>query len=243
MCTTTGADTRNPDYPRYWLTSHPSGHATCTCADWLQRGGACKHLRALRCLITSSVAAGSLQYPFHFPENISQAHEVLKRNKHWYGNYYQQSLTEPLTYPFMSPTPPPSLSLPSGNTPLPPPTMPDVSLVPTIDQEAQIESKLTTIGAVDSESNWEDAVDQGKYETNRDAIDHQHQQRLDNLISISLPNLHGILNILQDYTPSMASPLISEFSQVISTLSTQIDHTALISEPPSTSLSLVNDIG
>ena len=43
-CASTSADIKKPDYPRYWLTAHPSGHATCTCANWLNRGGACKHL-------------------------------------------------------------------------------------------------------------------------------------------------------------------------------------------------------
>jgi hypothetical protein len=35
MCASMGANINDPDYPHYWLTAHPSGHATCTCADWL----------------------------------------------------------------------------------------------------------------------------------------------------------------------------------------------------------------
>jgi len=240
-CATTSADTRNCDYPRYWLTSHPSGHATCTCADWLGHGGACKHLRALRHLIASSIAAGSLQHPFHFPENISQALHVLEQNKHWYGSYYQHSLTEPLAHSFASPTPPPSFSRPPGHTPLPPPTMPDISLVPTIEQEAEIEAELVTLGATDSGPNWGDASDQTTYEINHGAINHQHRQRLDNLISTSLPGLYGISNILQDYSPSETNLLVTEFSQIISTLSMQMDNPTIVPDLKSTSTSSQND--
>lgn len=47
-CQSSRAWLGSPTASHYWLTAHPSGVATCTCKDWLTRGGACKHLRAFR---------------------------------------------------------------------------------------------------------------------------------------------------------------------------------------------------
>lgn len=223
-CATTSADILVPDYPRYWLSAHPSGHATCTCADWLNRGGACKHLRALRISILSLVEGGGIQYPFHFPLSELDACNVLERNRYWYGDYYQHSLTERSTQPFTSPSPPPTFSKPTLSTPLPPPTMPDLLLIPTIDQEAQFEEDLATVNKHSLSVNEENTapVDLEKYNANRDAIDCQHHQRLNQLISNSLPGLHGISNILQDFTPSSVDPSLSEFTEVISTISARL---------------------
>lgn len=234
-CATTGADVLVQDYPRYWLSAHPSGHSTCTCADWLSRGGACKHLRALRIAILSLTEGGTIQHPFYFPLSEPDAHDVLERNKHWYGDYYRHSLTEPSTQPFSSPSPPPSFSQPTIPTPLPPPTMPDMSLIPTIEQEAQLEEDLATINDCKTPSAIEQRqpspTDLEKYDANRDAIDHQHNQRLRQLISNLLPGLHGVSNILQDFTPPSTNPSLSEFADVVSMISSQLSEVMLTPVP------------
>jgi len=46
--TSVAIDLSNPSYPWYNLSIHPSGSATCSCADWMKRGGVCKHLHALK---------------------------------------------------------------------------------------------------------------------------------------------------------------------------------------------------
>lgn len=231
-CATTGADISVPDHPRYWLSAHPSGHGTCTCADWLNRGGACKHLRALRISILSLVEGGGIQHPFHFPLSEPDARAVLEQNKRWYGDYYRQSLTGQLAQPFTSPSPPPTFSKPALPTPLPPPTMPDVSLIPTIDQEAKFEEDLAVMNEHSSDVNGGIAnpTDLEKYNINRDAIDCQHRQRLDQLVSSSLPGLHGISNILQDFVPSSINPTLSEFAEVISTILTHLSGITLTPE-------------
>ncbi|KAI0745285.1 hypothetical protein C8Q76DRAFT_806652, partial [Earliella scabrosa] len=78
---------------QYWLTAHPTGSATCTCPDWLFRGGACKHLRAFRLLIDSWAQANTLRSPFHFPESEDQARELEVRNRCWYGTHYERMVT------------------------------------------------------------------------------------------------------------------------------------------------------
>lgn len=84
----------------YWLTSHPSGAATCTCPDWLRRGGACKHMRAFRLLIEHWIGVGQLlPNSFHFPGSAEEAESVEARNRAWYGAGYDGSVTSPSPVP------------------------------------------------------------------------------------------------------------------------------------------------
>ncbi|TFY62444.1 hypothetical protein EVJ58_g3855 [Rhodofomes roseus] len=79
----------------YWLTVHPSGLATCSCLDWLTRGGACKHLRAFKLLIDAWGRRGELDLPFIFPRSREEAVTVARRNKIWYGEQYDSAITKP----------------------------------------------------------------------------------------------------------------------------------------------------
>lgn len=81
----------------YSLTSHPTGSATCTCPDWLYRGGACKHMRAFRLLIEEWMQCGHLlPSSFHFAGNLEEATEIDARNRAWYGQLYDREVTSPL---------------------------------------------------------------------------------------------------------------------------------------------------
>lgn len=60
---------------QYTLFLHRAGHGRCDCPDFLYRGGACKHLRALRLVIESWVQQCFIT-PFHYPLTI-QAAELL----------------------------------------------------------------------------------------------------------------------------------------------------------------------
>jgi len=227
-CASTSADISNLDYPRYWLTAHPSGHATCTCADWLNRGGACKHLRAFRNLITSWVQGGQITYKFHFPDSQSDAYDVLEKNKHWYGHYYEHSVTAPASQDTSSPARPPTLHKSRTHVPLPPPNLPEVPLIPTIDQEAELEESVTGFDNTVTPELDPAAGPGTKLANNREAIAIQNQQRLDHFIASSLPNLYGISNLLRDFRPNATNV---EFSNLISTLSQQLSLMALASNP------------
>lgn len=98
----TSAPAQLPDDPSgfmvYSLTVHPSGTATCTCLDWLKRGGACKHLRAFRLLIEHWGAAGNLAATYIFPSTLEEAEKVDYQNRQWYGSSYSRAVTtSPLT--------------------------------------------------------------------------------------------------------------------------------------------------
>lgn len=57
---------------QYELYLHRAGHGHCNCADFLYRGGACKHLRALRIVLDSWVREEFIA-PFHYPSSESTA--------------------------------------------------------------------------------------------------------------------------------------------------------------------------
>ncbi|KAJ3729336.1 hypothetical protein C8R42DRAFT_558864, partial [Lentinula raphanica] len=56
----------------YELSIHRSGTATCTCPDFQNNGGACKHLRALRLVLEALVLSGH-ERAFHFPTTRIEA--------------------------------------------------------------------------------------------------------------------------------------------------------------------------
>lgn len=79
----------------YWLSVHPSGSATCTCMDFLTRGGACKHLRAFRLLIIKWLEQKELAIAYHFPTTITDAELTERQNHLWYGSHYERCVTQP----------------------------------------------------------------------------------------------------------------------------------------------------
>ncbi|KAK7684406.1 hypothetical protein QCA50_012353 [Cerrena zonata] len=80
----------------YWLTFHPSGHATCTCPDFLvRRIGACKHLRAYRIILEDWMDKHQIEETYRFPTTAAEAIEVELKNRRWYETTYDYALTAP----------------------------------------------------------------------------------------------------------------------------------------------------
>lgn len=97
-CAATQADVRDANHPCYWLTIHPTGCATCTCLDWLNNGGACKHLCALRLALLEpgwidTAKCCSPLIPFHFPSTLDKATTIQSCNRAWYGPHYKTFVT------------------------------------------------------------------------------------------------------------------------------------------------------
>lgn len=63
----------------YSISLCRSGEGACTCPDFQKRGGACKHLRALRLVIDSLVLIGQ-ERAFLFPANPLEAAQVERRS-------------------------------------------------------------------------------------------------------------------------------------------------------------------
>ncbi|KZT20536.1 hypothetical protein NEOLEDRAFT_1075528, partial [Neolentinus lepideus HHB14362 ss-1] len=67
--------TANPTSTPYRVTIHRIGYASCTCLDFVHRGGACKHLRALRIRLDAWVSSGHLP-TFYYPGTPAAAKEI-----------------------------------------------------------------------------------------------------------------------------------------------------------------------
>lgn len=65
-CLSTSAGMSDPSRVQYDLHLHRMGHGYCSCPDFVHRGGACKHLRALRIIIESWVRQYHIT-PFYYP--------------------------------------------------------------------------------------------------------------------------------------------------------------------------------
>ncbi|KAK7686512.1 hypothetical protein QCA50_010110 [Cerrena zonata] len=139
----------------YWLTVHPTGSATCTCLDWMHRGGACKHLRAFRKVIEQWSRNGILEHPFLFASSQIEAEEVDVRNECWYASKYLLAITHSPSASNISSglildanrirldgdhtTRPPHMSVTAETHFLLPPTIPE-SEMPSLAQEAMLHS-------------------------------------------------------------------------------------------------------
>ena len=61
---------------QYELVLHRLGHGSCTCPDFSNQGGACKHLCALQLLINDWVQR-QLICPFYYPSSQSAASQLV----------------------------------------------------------------------------------------------------------------------------------------------------------------------
>ncbi|KAI0310005.1 hypothetical protein OF83DRAFT_1156664, partial [Amylostereum chailletii] len=92
-CAALGELPSNPTHRRYRLTLHASGAGTCSCPDWLHRGGACKHLRAFKLVVLAWIKAGWLGYTHKFAQSQEEAEAIHKSNVTWYGPHLSVSVT------------------------------------------------------------------------------------------------------------------------------------------------------
>ncbi|KAJ7501990.1 hypothetical protein B0H11DRAFT_1799451, partial [Mycena galericulata] len=74
-CIASRGSLQDPNHSRYYVYIHRDGYAACTCPDFTSRGGACKHLRALRLVLESWVRSGSI-IPFYYPATAESARNV-----------------------------------------------------------------------------------------------------------------------------------------------------------------------
>ncbi|EIM80782.1 uncharacterized protein STEHIDRAFT_115633 [Stereum hirsutum FP-91666 SS1] len=240
-CATSSADVTSSGYPRYWLSMHASGAATCSCPDWLQRGGACKHLRAFRLVIKYWTSTGQVPDCYLFPATRDDALDTEAKNKAWYGDNFAHTITAALSlivWPTgcSTPTPPPNmivcrpLDMPNTIT-LPPPNLPPTEILSSMDAEAELENLLSEeadtkedakgivdkVGDQESE-NWEATAES----SNRRAIATQIQNRVDHEVAQLLPKLHGLASLIGDAVSLKSSLNLLELHEVLQNLSDDV---------------------
>ncbi|KAK7676803.1 hypothetical protein QCA50_020209 [Cerrena zonata] len=147
----------------YWLTFHPSGHATCTCPDFLvRRIGACKHLRAYRIVIEDWIDKHQIEETYRFPTTTGEAIEIELKNRRWYETTYDYALTAPAVNENLHSSGFPvhfakctGLELenpPPGVTIIPPPLL-------TLERELMLQSDLQP---TQNPSDWEEGDEEDK---------------------------------------------------------------------------------
>ncbi|KAH9960984.1 hypothetical protein BGW80DRAFT_1438809 [Lactifluus volemus] len=195
-CATSLSNPNLQFHERYWLTYNIKGTATCTCPDWLQRGGACKHLRAFRLHLLHQVQIGHLSSVGHFPVSLLEAQDKYAALKQEINpptipvllSIYPNGYTQPI---------PPPMMVPSALSEIPP--YKEMTDVPTlIDMEleiaAQMEMNDDTKGS-DPGDNSDRNDDRSLYDSNSRAISAQLDQRIDSDMDYVLPKLFSLYKI------------------------------------------------
>ena len=204
----------------YTLELHQSGRETkCSCPDFCTRGGACKHLRALRLIIDSWVKQGH-EKPFHYSKTRDEA--ILLRNN------------IPIPQLAIQPLHPTQMT----------PTLWDPAFIQSLGQDSttfdDLETTVTDTAAHDSDSNSDSfsyAVDLAQQNQHirvpigppvqlqsLAAIATQIQRRLKYDLHRLLPSLHGLANLLSDASTQSITPELEEFSELLSSMRVSVDH-------------------
>ena len=199
----------------YSLELHQSGSKSiCSCPDFCTRGGACKHLRALRLIVEGWVKQG-IEKPFHYPKTRNEA--TLLRSDMPIPQH--QPAIQPL-----QPTPAAPISW-------------DPALIQSLGQDSTTFDDQETINtaADDSNSDSDSSLDADHAVSLTQAqnqhipllaVQHQIQQRLNYDLRCLLPSLHGLANVLSDASTHSITPgpELEEFSDLLSSMQVSIDH-------------------
>ncbi|KAJ8087802.1 hypothetical protein PM082_006646 [Marasmius tenuissimus] len=198
----------------YFLSMHRDGRASCTCLDFQEHGGACKHLRAMRSLLHHSLLKSNAP-PLFYPSTLETALGVQK---------------------FSSTT---SLS-PMASTP--PPLVPSIPHPPSVSAFSEIQASAqdtTTLMVGEDSSGLNDEEHTGDLENivyeeifeppenlnedQRRTINAQIQAKIQHTTAQLLPQLHGLNGLFGDLsTLSPESPEISELQDVMSTIQARV---------------------
>ncbi|KAK1226363.1 hypothetical protein PQX77_010670 [Marasmius sp. AFHP31] len=200
----------------YHLLMHRIGRASCTCLDFQEHGGACKHLRAMRSLLHHSLLKANLPSLF-YPLTLEAALAI-------------QESTSSTTYPD-----------PSTSAPLP--LVPTIPQPPSISAFSEIQASAqdnTTLIIGDGSGDLNDEEYTGDLESTvfeetfkppvnlneeqRQAINAQIQAKIRYEASQLLPRLYGLNNLLGDLTTlgSDSPPEVSELEQVLGAMQTRM---------------------
>lgn len=193
----------------YQLSMSRSGKASCTCPDFYDRGGACKHLCALHIVIEGWVIQG-LEKPFHYPSTLKLAQELAR-------------LHAPKISTSLAPTPCPSLKTANW------------IILQDIGGDAILlgETFNTGTGSDSTETCSSGSEDEpASYSSQQTAIGVQLNNRLCQEVTGLLPRLHGLENLLGDAAVLPSSSEFTELQQVIAGVSSELSRLQLAASPP-----------
>lgn len=249
MVASSKANVQDPDHIRYTVDMHRSGVSSCTCMDFAQRGGACKHLRALRLCIEIWVYCG-LETQYVYPLTPADARGLPL------PPCTPIMQAQPTEFPLDLPTPDgdgcdtinPSSLHPTSH--LPPPIV-DFTVIQAMGDDH------TTLGdQEDSASGSNSGEDQiagsldgvgmttvvrlisvillhlpcltsfitkASHVDQHSGITLQIQSRIDLELQQLLPRLHGLANLMSDLKPPMSPTAnVRDFDIVLQSLTTRL---------------------
>ena len=198
----------------YTLELHQSGSKSkCSCPDFCTRGGACKHLRALRLIIDSWVKQGH-DKPFHYPKTRDEATLISSESSDMPISQHQPVQPSPMT-----------------------PVLWDPAFIQSLGQDSTMFDDQETIdtAAADSDSSSGSSLDAQQSTTSsqqiplmvvqhHSAISTQIQQRLNYDLRRLLPSLHGLASLLTDASTQSMTPELEELSDLLSSMRESVDH-------------------
>ncbi|KAJ8094574.1 hypothetical protein PM082_010580 [Marasmius tenuissimus] len=193
----------------YSLSLNRHGRASCSCLDFQQWGGACKHLRAMRLIIDHSLTLANAPLPF-YPSSLDVALSVQEQVK----------LKVPTS---------------SSSNPPPPESVTAFSAIQAVAQDhtgLDVEKEESEQGLEEDLDDLAGDLDESVYasfqpppnlnEEQRRSINTQIEAKITHETSQILPRLHGLNNLLGDLPELGDSTDISELEEAIRTTQTRI---------------------
>ncbi|KAF5381270.1 hypothetical protein D9615_008377 [Tricholomella constricta] len=201
-CISSRSNTLSSSSVSYIVKMHEMGVGSCTCPDFSTRGGACKHLRALRMILDTWAHYNHIP-PLTYPSSAIAAREILKK-----FNVLNPGVMLPLGTSESPPSPPVQPILqPTIDWTLIQGLAEDTTTIDVLEDVAEDVSDSTTSES-DISSSDSEQVDMSEprarnllTSSNEEqylAIAGQIQRRVDHDIDKLLPGLHGLSNLMQD---------------------------------------------
>lgn len=229
---------------QYDLEICRSGWATCSCADFQSRGGACKHLRSMRFVVEFWISHGH-EMAFSYPQSRSDAEKV-------YAVRQGSGPGSLLISQIENMTPPPAAPNTIQWDPL---IIQALGCDPTtIDTSQALEDDTTEnskiigddsaacelqveLGGSDSEPDSEigegsDSSKTCRHISNSSAIQGQIQSKVNYEVHRLLPSLHGLANLVSNGNLILTQEL-KELSSVLNTIQLGLDSSSamVVSKP------------
>ncbi|KAG9218432.1 hypothetical protein CCMSSC00406_0007967 [Pleurotus cornucopiae] len=195
--------------PRYHydLTLSRTGVGSCSCPDFKQRGGACKHMRALRLVIEYWVQRG-IESPYYFPPTLAHARQVSAR--------------------------PASLQSPPGATTLEAEAANRIAVFSNWQVLQSLAADSTTLEehSISDEENSDDDTYKNPFISQGGAIIEQVQQHIEHGISQVLPTLHGLSELLNKISQPDLSAIstIPELDMVIKNIGHKLNRSQITTD-------------
>ncbi|KIJ36909.1 hypothetical protein M422DRAFT_260533 [Sphaerobolus stellatus SS14] len=218
-CASTQADMRLVTYSRYLLLMNCYGWATCSCPVFAKYGTACKHLWAMRLVVTQM----QTQYSFIFPKSQEEAAKI-------YEMIYTPSSTQSFE----------GIRIPAlvvdASRPLPPSNH-------SGNISSETDELIMSLGEVEDGSEGDDNnsqlgeeeldVFETKFlEQNQAAIMQQNQSRLAHELQQVVPRLYGIQSLLHQLGPGVVvNSQLKELGEISSSLATYLQSLPTVPQP------------